>query len=49
LAGKDVRAEIERLLAHRQPFYARAHATVDTTNVVPSQVARQIAEAVEKL
>ncbi len=48
LAGKDVRAEVERLLAARQPQYARAHITVDTTGVVPSQVARKIAEALEQ-
>jgi shikimate kinase len=49
LAGKDVRGEIQKLLPGRQPYYARAHVTVDTTGVVPSQVARQIAEALEKL
>ena len=49
LAGKDVRGEIEKLLPGRQPYYARANVTVDTTGVVPSQVARQIAEALEKL
>jgi shikimate kinase len=49
LAGKDVRAEIEKLLAQRQPFYARAHVTIDTTGVFPSQVAKQIHEALEKL
>jgi shikimate kinase len=49
LAGKDVRAEVTSLMAQRAPFYARAHVTVDTTNVVPSQVARSIAEALEKL
>jgi shikimate kinase len=47
LAGKDVRAEIERLLATRSPHYARAHLTIDTTGIVPSQVARQIQEALE--
>lgn len=49
LAGKDVRGEIERLLAQRQSFYARAHVTVDTNGVVPSQVTRTIAEALETL
>ena len=48
LAGKDVRAEIEKLLAQRQPYYARAHVTVDTTGLAPSQVAKQIQEALEK-
>lgn len=49
LAGKDVRAEIEKLLPLRQPYYARAHLTVDTTGLVPSQVARNIADGLEKL
>jgi shikimate kinase len=43
LAGKDVRAEIERLLTARQPFYARAHVNIDTSGLQPSQVARRIA------
>jgi shikimate kinase len=45
---KDVRAEIERLLAQREQHYARAHFSTDTTGVVPSQVARRIAEALEQ-
>jgi shikimate kinase len=44
LTGKNVRAEIERLLAQRQAFYARANLTVDTSGLQPSQVARRIAE-----
>jgi shikimate kinase len=48
LAGKDVRAEIERLKEQREKFYARAHLTTDTSGVVPSQVARRIAEALEQ-
>lgn len=48
-AKRDVRGEVERLLALRQPHYARAHVTIDTTGVVPSQVARLIAEALDKL
>jgi shikimate kinase len=47
LAGKDVRAEIERLFAQRQGFYQRAHLSIDTSGLVPSQVARRIAEALE--
>jgi len=43
-----VRAEIEKLLAQRQPYYARAHVTVDTTGLAPSQVAKQIQEALEQ-
>ncbi|HEX8950662.1 MAG TPA: shikimate kinase, partial [Polyangia bacterium] len=48
LAGKDVRAEIEKLLAARRPAYERAHITIDTTGLAPSQVAKQIQEALEK-
>jgi shikimate kinase len=48
LAGKDVRTEIERLLAVRLPHYERAHLTVDSSGLVPSQVARRIAEALEQ-
>lgn len=45
LAGQhDVRAEVVRLMEARQPHYARAHLTVDTTGRPPSQVARKIAE-----
>jgi shikimate kinase len=47
LAGKDVRAEVERLLSQRRKFYDRAHVTVDTTGLAPSQVARRIGEALE--
>lgn len=47
LTGKDVRAEIDKLLPVRQPFYARAHVTVDTSGMSPSQVVRKIAEALE--
>jgi shikimate kinase len=48
LAGKDVRGEIERLREQREKFYAQAHLTTDTTGLVPSQVARRIAEALEQ-
>jgi shikimate kinase len=48
LAGKDVRQEIDKILPARQKFYDRAHLVVDTTGVVPSQVARRIAEELEK-
>jgi shikimate kinase len=48
LAGKDVRAEIEKLLPERQRFYARAQLTIDTSGLVPSQVARQIADELER-
>jgi shikimate kinase len=48
LAGKDVRAEIERLLGARQKFYERAHVSIDTSGLVPSQVARRITEALEQ-
>jgi shikimate kinase len=48
LAGKQVRAEIDKLLPERQRFYARAHLSIDTSGMVPSQVARRIAEELEK-
>ena len=48
LSGRDVRDEIDRLLPVRQPFYARAQLTIDTSGLVPSQVARRIAEALEQ-
>jgi shikimate kinase len=44
-SGTDaVSSEVERLLALRQQFYARAHLMVDTTGLAPSQVARRIAQ-----
>lgn len=46
LAGAaDKRAAVERLLAARQPAYARAHLTVDTDGRAPSQIVAEIAEA----
>ena len=48
LAGKDTRTEVERLLADRERHYARAHFTIDTVGVLPSQVARRIAEELER-
>jgi shikimate kinase len=47
LAGKDVKSEIEKLLSARRAHYQRAHVTVDTTGLAPSQVAKQIQEALE--
>jgi shikimate kinase len=38
----DKRAEVERLLAVRAPFYAQAHVTVDTSGRAPSQVVTAI-------
>jgi shikimate kinase len=48
LAGKDVRAEIEKLMTLRQPHYARAHVAIDTTGLVPSAVAKAIVEEMDK-
>jgi shikimate kinase len=48
LAGKDVRAEIDKLMAVRQPYYARAQITIDTDGLVPSAVAKAIVETMEK-
>lgn len=43
LAGAaDPRAEVERLLARRAADYARAHFTVETTGLPPSQVVARI-------
>ncbi len=43
LAGvQDKRAEVERLLAKRAPFYERAHLTVETSGRAPSQVVTAI-------
>ncbi|MDB4968262.1 MAG: 3-dehydroquinate synthase [Myxococcales bacterium] len=48
LAGKDVRAEVEALMAQRQPYYARAHVAIETTGLVPSAVGKAIVEELEK-
>jgi shikimate kinase len=41
----DKRAEVERLLAAREPFYAQAEVFVETDGVAPSQVASRIEAA----
>lgn len=41
----DVEAELKRLGQARQAVYARAHLSVDTTGLSPSQVAARIVEA----
>jgi shikimate kinase len=41
LAGRSW-AEIEALYRQREPFYARAHLTVDTTGLVPDQVVARL-------
>lgn len=47
LAGAaDLRTKVASLLTARQPFYARAHLTLETGGQLPSEVARRIAEAV---
>jgi shikimate kinase len=38
----DKLAEVKRLLFEREPFYRRAHLTVDTDGLAPSQVATRI-------
>lgn len=49
LAGAgDKRAEVQRLLYAREPFYARAHVAVETDGLAPSQVATRIAQELEK-
>ena len=41
LAGRSW-AEIEALYRQREPFYARAHLTVDTTGLGPDQVVARL-------
>ena len=43
--SRDRSATLKALLEKRAPFYARAHLTVDTSNVPPSQVVAQILDA----
>ena len=44
----DKRAEAQRLLYAREPFYSRAHISVDTDGLAPSQVAKRIVTELEK-
>jgi shikimate kinase len=44
LAGQDLGAELDRLLAAREAFYARAPLQIDTTGLAPSLVALRVAE-----
>jgi shikimate kinase len=44
----DPLAEAQRLLAAREPFYARAHLRVDTVGKTPSVVAAEIVAAVRQ-
>lgn len=44
----DPLAEAERLLAAREPFYARAHLRVDTVGKTPPDVAAEIVAAVRQ-
>ena len=48
LKGPDLMADIRRLLTVRQPFYAKADVTFHTDGKTASQVASDIAEALEK-
>ena len=41
LAGRSM-AEIEALYRQREPYYARAHLTVDTTGLGPDQVVARL-------
>jgi shikimate kinase len=41
----DKRAEVERLLRVRAPFYSRAHHTIDTSGRAPSVVVTAILSA----
>jgi shikimate kinase len=44
----DPMAEAQRLLAAREPFYARAHLRVDTVGKAPPEVAAEIVAAVRQ-
>jgi shikimate kinase len=44
----DPLAEAQRLLAEREPFYARAHLRVDTVGKAPPDVAAEIVAAVRQ-
>jgi shikimate kinase len=44
----DPLAEAQRLLAEREPFYARAHLRVDTAGKEPTAVATEIVDAVRQ-
>ena len=48
MAGKDVRVEVEKLMAQRQAHYARAHVAIETTGLVPSAVVKAIVEWMDK-
>jgi shikimate kinase len=46
-AAPDKPAEVARLLYEREPFYARAHLSVDTSLLAPSQIATRIVAELE--
>lgn len=48
LKGGDLMSELRRLMALRQPFYAKADRTFHTDGKTPSQVAAAIADVLEK-
>jgi hypothetical protein len=47
-SAADPLAEAQRLLAEREPFYARAHLRVDTVGKAPPDVAAEIVAAVRQ-
>jgi shikimate kinase len=47
-SAADPLAEARRLLAEREPFYARAHLRVDTVGRTPPEVAAEIVAAVRQ-
>jgi shikimate kinase len=46
-AAPDKPAEVARLLYEREPYYARAHLTIDTSQLAPSQIATRIVAELE--
>jgi shikimate kinase len=47
-SAADPMAEAQRLLAAREPFYARAHLRIDTVGKAPQDVAAEIVSAVRQ-
>lgn len=46
LDGGDLRTRVEDLLAAREPLYARANITIETTGRTPAEIAAELADIV---
>lgn len=46
LGGGDLRTRVEELLAAREPLYARAEITIETTGRTPAEIAAELADIV---